>query len=194
MRALVYYIATTIDGFIADADGDFSQFPVDPATLADLFARYPETCPAHVRAALGVTAPPRRFDTVLMGRRTHEPAVHAGLVDGAYPHLRQIVVTHREVPASAHIETISGDVAARVAELKAEPGADIWLCGGGDLAGQLADQIDEVQLKINPLALGRGVPLFGGAGIPRALDLEAVGVEPLPGGVILATYRRAGQL
>lgn len=185
MRSLVYYVATSLDGFIADPSGDFSAFPVDPDTLAELFTIYPETCPAHARDALGVTAGSRRFDTVLMGRRTHEPAEAQGLEGGAYPHLRQIVVSHR--PAG-DLEVIDGDVAAAVARLKAEPGGDIWLCGGGDLAAQLADQIDEIQLKINPIVLGAGIPLFGRGAQP--LSLRLTDSRALPGGVLLATYGR----
>ncbi|WP_341926262.1 dihydrofolate reductase family protein [Nocardioides psychrotolerans] len=187
MRELVYYVATSLDGFIADASGDFSTFPQDPETLAALFDRYPETCPAHLREALGVTGPARRFDTVVMGRRTHAPALDAGLVGGAYPHLRQVVVTHRDLPAPSGVEVVAGDVLARVAELKAEPGKDVWLCGGADLAGQLLDLVDEIQVKVNPVLLGDGIPLFRGLGRPR--EVRAVAVEPLPGGVTLATYR-----
>ncbi|MGY1839524.1 MULTISPECIES: dihydrofolate reductase family protein [unclassified Modestobacter] len=186
MRQLVYYVASSIDGFIADPTGDFSHFPVRPETLSSLFTRYPETCPAHLRDALGVTAAPRRFDTVLMGRRTHAPALAAGLTDGAYPQLRQIVASHRALDHSSAVEVVAGDIATRVAELKNEPGRDIWLCGGGDLAGQLVDLVDEIQLKINPVLLGDGIPLFRGGGHPR--HLRAVDVEQLPGGVVLATY------
>ncbi len=191
MRELVYYIATSVDGFIADPSGDFSRFPVHPETLAKLFGRYPETCPTHVRKALGVTEEPRRFDTVLMGRRTHAPAIDAGLLNGAYPHLRQVVVTHSDLPESPGVDVIRGDIATQIAELKSEPGLDIWLCGGGDLAGQLVDLIDEIQLKVNPVLLGGGIPLFGGGVQPR--DLQAIGVEPLPGGVSLATYRNGAR-
>lgn len=187
MRELVYYVATSLDGFIADGSGDFSQFPQDPETLAALFDRCPETCPAHLREALGVTGAPRRFDTVVMGRRTHAPALDAGLVGGAYPHLRQVVVTHRDLPASAGVEVVAGDVPAWVADLKAEPGKDVWLCGGADVAGQLVDLVDEIQVKVNPIVLGDGIPLFRGLTRPRGV--HTVAVEPLPGGVTLATYR-----
>ncbi|WP_309647154.1 dihydrofolate reductase family protein [Nocardioides sp.] len=187
MRELVYHVATSLDGFIADAAGDFSQFPQDRETLAALFDRYPETCPAHLREALGVTGAPRRFDTVVMGRRTHAPALDAGLVGGAYPHLRQVVVTHRDLPASSDVEVVGGDVRAGVADLLAEPGKDVWLCGGADLAGQLVDLVDEIQVKVNPILLGDGIPLFRGLDRPR--DVHAVAVEPLPGGVMLVTYR-----
>lgn len=183
-RDLVYYVATSLDGFIADDDGDFSAFPQDPATLAAVFERYPETCPTQARVALGVNAAARRFDTVLMGYRTFKPALDAGLTDGAYPHLRQIVVTHRDLPS---IETIRGDIRGEVQRLKAEPGEDVWLCGGGDLAAQLVDLIDEIQLKVNPVLLGSGVPVLPHTRGPVPFNLTAT--EPLPGGVVLNTYR-----
>jgi dihydrofolate reductase len=187
VRDLVLYIATSIDGFIADPTGDPSRFPASPQLLERLFARYPETCPVHLRGPLGVSAGPRRFDTVLMGRRTYAPAEEAGLEHGAYPHLRQIVVTHGTVEASG-VEVVAGDVAGRVATLKAEPGRDIWLCGGADLAGQLLGLVDEIQVKVYPVLLGDGIPLVRGAGGPQELDLASL--ERLPGGVALATYRR----
>lgn len=189
MRRLVYYIATSIDGFIADTEGDTARFPVRPDTLTALFDRYPETCPAHARDALGVTAPPQRFDTVIMGSHTYAPAVAAGLPDGAYPHLRQIVVTHRAIDAEG-VDTMSGDVARQVRALKHEAGHDIWLCGGADLATQLADEIDEIQVKINPVVFGTGIPLFATGAGPRSL--HCTDATTLPGGVVVATYRAGG--
>jgi dihydrofolate reductase len=82
---------------------------------------------------------------------------------------------------------LAQDVADRVASLKDEPGRDIWLCGGADLAGQLLGLVDEIQLKISPVLFGDGIPLVRGAVLPRDLDL--VDLERLPGGVALATYR-----
>ncbi|OMH35023.1 deaminase [Tersicoccus sp. Bi-70] len=190
MRDLVYYIATSIDGFIADPVGDTSGFPVHPDTVSTLFSRYPETCPIHLREAFGITAEPRRFDTAVMGARTYAPARDAGLAEGAYPHLRQIVVTHDGVSLPPAVEAVRGDVVTRITDLKAEPGRDVWLCGGGDLAGLLIDVIDEIQVKINPVLLGDGIPLVAGAAAWRRFT--CVGAELLPGGVILGTYRRTG--
>ena len=187
MRELVYFIATSIDGFIADSDGDFSAFPTAMDTLTTLFERYPETCPAHLRGPLGITAEPRRFDTVVMGNRTYAPAVAAGLTAGAYPHLRQIVVAHGGIPLEGGPETIAGDIAQQVKDLKEKPGRDIWLCGGASIAAQLIDVIDEIQVKINPVVMGRGIPLFGANVATR--PLRCTDISALPGGVALITYR-----
>lgn len=188
MRKLVYYVAASIDGYIADLNGDFSAFPQSPDTLQELFARYPETCPVHVREALGVTGEARRFDAVIMGRRTHQPALDAGLLDGAYPHLAQYVVTHEPLPSSPSVQRVDRDPAGFIADLKRQPGKDIWLCGGGNLAAQLLDAIDEIQIKVNPILLGEGIPLIRGSKAP--LSLELAESEQLPGGIVLNSYRK----
>jgi dihydrofolate reductase len=187
MRDLVYYIATSIDGFIAGPDGDFSKFPNDPAAVAALFNRYPEACPIHLREHFGVTSAPRRFGAVIMGANTHQPAIDAGLTS-AYPHLRQYVVTRREFPPDERVEFVQGDVVEFVRNLKLEVGNDIWLCGGSDLAGQLLAEIDEIQVKINPVVFGSGKPLFRSA--HDASYWQLVSHELLPGNVVLVTYRR----
>lgn len=187
MPDLAYYVATSIDGFIAGPQGQSDAFPVDPATLAELFARYPETCPAHLREPLGVTGAPRRFSAVVMGAATHQPALDAGLTS-AYPHLDQHVVTHRELPADPTVTRVEGDVVEHVAGLKEGSEGDVWLCGGADLAGQLVGLVDELQVKVNPVLLGEGIPLARLGYAPQTLTLTSV--EPLPGGVVLLTYRR----
>lgn len=107
---------------------------------------------------------------------------------GAYPHLQQIVATHRTLPEAPSLSAVRGDLAGHVSRLKALPGRDIWLCGGASLAAQLIEAIDEIQLKVNPVVLGGGIPVLPVVGGPR--PLAHVASETLPGGVVLLTYRR----
>ncbi|OYO00882.1 deaminase [Enemella evansiae] len=188
MRSLIFYVAVSLDGFIADTSGGWSAFDDSPAVLRQLFAEYPETCPAPARAPLGVTAPNRHFDAVIMGRRTHQPALDAGLTS-AYPHLHQYVITHHDdLPADPTV-TVSDDPLALVRGLKESPGKDLWLCGGGELAGQLLEEIDVFRFKINKVLLGAGVPLFGNRAV--TLQLEEIGRRPLSEQVDLVEFRPA---
>jgi dihydrofolate reductase len=76
------------------------------------------------------------------------------------------------------VKLIRKDALAAVRELKARAGRAIWLCGGGKLASALFSEIDEVIVKINPLLLGAGVPLFAGELAPTALRLLERKVYP----------------
>jgi len=71
----------------------------------------------------------------------------------------------------AGVELVSADAVARVRELKARPGKGIWLCGGGQLAAALFGEIDEMVLKVNPVLLGAGIPLFAGRVPQTAVEL-----------------------
>lgn len=161
MRKLVYYIAVTLDGFIAAPDGTYDCFATEGDHLEAIVTELPETLPVHVRAALGIDAPPARFDTVVMGRATLQPALDIGITS-PYPHLRQYVLSHTLPAATDPTEPIVGrNPIDLVRELKAEDSdADVWLCGGGHLAGQLVDEMDELFLKVYPVVLGRGIGLF----------------------------------
>ncbi|MFJ8436760.1 dihydrofolate reductase family protein [Kitasatospora sp. NPDC094019] len=196
MRKLTYFVATTLDGFIAGPDGGDPTgpegfFTVTPDYLEHLVAHYPETLPGPARDALGITAAGTRFDTVLEGRRSYQVGLDAGVAD-AYPHLRHLVFsrTLTEAPAPA-VELVSTDPVARVRELKAEAGGGIWLVGGAELAGALYQEIDELIVKVNPVTAGAGIPLFAGkSGVsPRAFTLTDHTV--LPGGTAFLTYARS---
>jgi dihydrofolate reductase len=171
MRKLIYYIAISTDGFIADADGSFDAFPMQGEHFADLIADFPETFPAPARQALGITAENRLFDAVLMGKATYDMGARVGLTS-PYPQLEQYVVSSslEEAPDPA-VHLIRSEPLRTVRELKARPGRAIWLCGGSKLASAIYDEIDEVIVKINPLILGQGIPMFAGPVPPTALRL-----------------------
>ncbi|MET9605607.1 dihydrofolate reductase family protein [Streptomyces sp. NPDC006512] len=190
MRKLTYFIATTVDGFIGapDGDADFLYAHLDPEFIAHLTAEYPETVSAAGRAQLGIEdAAPKRFDAVLMGRGTYEPGLKAGLAS-PYGHMREQYVVSRSLAEAPdpQVRLISGDVVAKVREMKAQDGLGIWLCGGADLAGQLADEIDEYIVKTYPVVVGTGMPMSrAGFGVR---PLELTGATVLGGGQIISSY------
>ncbi len=173
MKPVIYYVATSLDGFIAHPDGSFGGFPWDDAYGADLLARYPETFPAHLRPPTASAVDNRLFDTVLMGRKTYEVGSTAG-VTNPYPTLQQYVFSRSMVERpDARVDLVNADAAERVRALRTGTGKAIWLCGGGELASTLldADLIDEVIVKLNPVVFGAGIPLFSREVAPRQLAL-----------------------
>ncbi|SNC70827.1 Dihydrofolate reductase [Streptomyces sp. 2114.4] len=165
MRRLVYCIASTLDGFLAGPDGADPTgpdgfWPIADDYLKHLAAELPEVLPAQARSALGITDEGTRFDTVLEGRRTYEIGLRAGLTD-AYPHLRHLVFSRsmKESPDPA-VELVATDPVEKARELKSADGKDIWLLGGSELAGALYPEIDQLIVKLSPLTLGTGLPLF----------------------------------
>lgn len=185
-RRLVYYVACTADGFIAREDGSFDWFLFEGEHFADLIRKFPETFPAHLRRALGVTQAAQRFDTVLMGRKTYEVGLREGITS-PYSPLRQFVVstTMAESPDPS-VELHNGKPLDLVHGLKSEQGKDIWLCGGSKLAAAVLPEIDELILKINPVVIGSGIPLFAGLAGTRKATL--VNHNVYSNGFILAHY------
>jgi dihydrofolate reductase len=171
MSRLIYFVACTIDRFIARKDDSFDFFLMEGEHVADLLSAFPETIPAHLRGMLGVTADNRHFDRVLMGRRTYEVGVREGITN-PYPQMNQYLFsrTLQQSPDPA-VELVASDPVPFVQELKRQPGKDIWLCGGGDLASVLFPAIDELILKVHPFLLGSGIPLFSGTIPLTALEL-----------------------
>src|SRR5687767_14039296 len=112
-RRLRYQVAVSLDGFIAGPSGDYDWIVMDPSIdFAGLFAE---------------------FDTAVMGRNTYEVLTAQG-GSGAMPGL-EVVVFSRTHAAAAYpgVRISIDDPHEVVAALKAKPGRDIWLYGGGAL-------------------------------------------------------------
>ncbi|MEU2014285.1 dihydrofolate reductase family protein [Nocardia sp. NPDC019302] len=180
MRKLVYYVAVSLDGYIAGPAGEFDFYPSDAEMGAWLNGRYPEFVPSHLRPLVGmaVDEPNKRFDTAVMGRRSYEPALSEG-VTSPYAHLKQYVVSSTlgriDDPA---VELVERDPVGLVRELKRQDGKDIWLAGGGLLAAALLEEIDELVIKSYPVVAGTGVPAFAGEFRPtlfRPTERKAIG-------------------
>jgi dihydrofolate reductase len=187
MRELKYYIACTVDRFIAREDDSYDFFLMEGEHVADLLTTFPETIPAHVRDQFGMTAENQCFDTVLMGRRTYEVGLKEG-ISNPYPQMKQYVVsrTLKDRPDPA-IELVSSDPLAFVRKLKEQSGRDIWLCGGGNLSTLLFSEINELILKVHPILLGSGIPLF--SGVIQQTSLKLTHSKIYNNGFMLLHYR-----
>jgi dihydrofolate reductase len=189
MRDLIYYVAATLDGFIAHHDGSFDGWPWDEAYGADLSETFPETVPAHVRAPDRAYGANQWFDVVLMGRKTYEVGLNEGITS-PYPTMQQYVFSHSmQQSPSPDVTLISDNTVEVVRELKDGTGKAIWLCGGAELAGTLfaADLIDQMIVKLNPVLFGTGVPMF--APVEKLAALELTNHKRYPSGHIVLYYR-----
>lgn len=164
MTRTIYYTATTLDGFLADEhhslDWLLSQ-DVDPAG------------PMNYDAFID------QVGALVMGSSTYQWLLDNHIATGGTWDYRQPawVLTSRDLKAvdGADIRFAQGDVRpVHAAAVAAAGGKDVWITGGGDLAGQVADAglLDAVIVSIAPVTLGAGRPL-----LPRPLDLRLVEVD-----------------
>lgn len=176
MAQLTYYVAATLDGFIAHEDGSFDGFEWDDEVVSDFFAEL-ET-----------------FGTVIMGRKTYEVGLKEGKTS-PYPSMRQVVFsrTMTESPDEA-VELVCGDIVEFVRGLKSEADAPVWLCGGAEVASALMDAglVDHLTVKLNPVIFGSGIPLVGETVPQSSLDLK--GTKVYSCGIVILRYdvRRPG--
>ncbi|QNP75981.1 dihydrofolate reductase family protein [Streptomyces roseirectus] len=195
MRKLSYYVGISLDGRIAGPGGEYDFYPFGDAEQAAAYTAgtttlYPDTVPTAMRAAVGLTdTPNRKYDTVVMGLGTYRPALDEGITN-PYAHLRQYVVSSSLDPAAyPDVTVVPGEPLALVRELKQEDGElDIWLCGGGKLAGQLLPELDELIVKSYPVVAGAGIPAFDGEFDPTVF--EAAERTAFTNGVTLTRYTR----
>ncbi len=172
-----YYTATSLDGFIADSEHSLEwlftrrQEPDGPGNYRDFIA--------------GVGA-------IAMGSTTYEWILEhefAGTEPAEWRWPYEVpgwVFSSRELPVvpGAALEFVRGDVVpVHAAMMRAAAGRNVWIVGGGDLAGQFADAglLDEVIVSIAPVTLGAGAPL-----LPRRLELR---VEEIGRNVDLTSIR-----
>lgn len=157
MTRTIYYTAATLDGFIADEHDS-----LDWLLNQDIDAEGP----------MGYTGFVAGIGALVMGATTYQwIADHqAETGEGWSYDVPAWVFTHRTFePIGDQITFTSAPVAeVHAAMVEAAGGRDVWVVGGGDLAGQLADAgvLDEIVVSIAPVVLGAGRPLF-----PRRYDL-----------------------
>ncbi len=192
MRKLVYYIAVTLDGFIAGPQGGDptgeSYLPLPDDLVEFIVSEFPETLPGPAREAMGIEGRGKNFDTVLSGRATYEIGLAAG-ISNAYPHLRQLVFsTTMDASPDPTVEVVSADPLEVARKLKAEEGLDIWIVGGGKLAYALLPEIDRLVVKQHNSVIGSGIPMFDGPFAPQMF--QTTDSRQLASGIRILTLDR----
>jgi dihydrofolate reductase len=167
MRRLCYAVAASLDGFIAGPHGEHDWIVHDPSIdFAAMFAQY---------------------DTLLMGRGTYEIAKaqrKSPLSRG-----QKWIVVSRTLKPKEHpdVTILSTGVAEAVDALKAQPGKDIWLFGGGVLFRAMLDAglVDTVEIGLQPIMLGSGIPLLPEG---RRRSLKLTESKAMPSGILMLKY------
>ena len=165
-RQVRYSVAMSLDGFIAGPNGEFDWIVMDPSfDFAALF---------------------KQFDTFLLGRRTFEITRKASAKTSAG--IQTIVFSRTLNPKEYPGVIITANLVETVGALKAKPGKDIWLFGGGELFRSLLDAnlVDTVEVAVMPILLSQGIPLLAPGA--RSPSLRLSESKTLPSGTVLLTY------
>lgn len=170
---VVLYVAVSLDGFIADADGGIGWLSQ-----------------AEGGGDYGYGAFLATVGALVMGRATYDQV----RTFGPWPYAEQptYVLTHRPPDADAPpgVTFTDAEPAALLERIRAAHRGAIWLVGGGQTvaAFRAADAIDAYEVAVIPTLLGAGLPLFPGALPPQRLRLT--GSEAFPTGVVMLRYAR----
>jgi dihydrofolate reductase len=159
-------VAMSLDGYIAGPNGEIDWIPHDPTVdFAEVYAG---------------------FDTVLLGRRTYELTQQPGAPP--WPVGWRVFVFSRALITVPHPAVLATDIEPTVADLRKQPGRDIWLFGGASLGASMlnAGLLDRVEIAVVPIVLGRGIPLVA-ANAPRA-QLTLVRSAASPSGIVHLQY------
>lgn len=176
-RRIITYIATSADGYIARPDGD-----------VEWLNRRPRTVDYGMRQFY------RTIDTILWGRKTYDWLLDyyrkRGRTKGLFDAKVANYVFSRKPPRRVvpGVEFVSEPVKAFAQRLRASPGKQIWMMGGGELIASFLDagEIDEFDIHVMPVFIGEGIPLVA----PRHRDvpLRLRSSRKYPDGVVRLRY------
>jgi dihydrofolate reductase len=183
MRKIIYWVHTSVDGFVDGPNGEFDWPVMGPELSA-----YSESLD-------------RRVDTLLFGRPVWQMMVgfwpqaesisqdpHTVAFAPFWRATPKIVFSHDYPGDEWTTRVIRGDLRAEVTALKEQPGADLLLTGGASLAAALTELglVDEYHIAVHPVVLGGGRKLFGEP--KERLNLHAEESRVVDGQVVVTSY------
>ncbi|NVJ46422.1 MAG: dihydrofolate reductase [Cytophagia bacterium] len=160
MRKLVAYIAISLDGKIADAEGGVGWLDTinHPKDEDYGYAAFMET-----------------IDTTVMGNTTYQQVLG---FDMPFPYKEQknyVFTRNINLTSDENVTFISSDHAQWLAELKQQRGKNIWLLGGGEVNTLClqAGLLDEMIVHVMPFIVGKGISIFSDAELMQHLELTS---------------------
>jgi dihydrofolate reductase len=194
MRKIVVLTMVTLDG-VMQAPGGPEEDPSEDFKYGGWTVPYAdESFTPIFRKELSVP-----FD-LLLGRKTYEIFAsywpkQKGMVADPFNKAKKYIVSDKGLDLTwKESILINGDAAAKLKALKKEDGPVFHVWGSSVLLQTLLknDLVDELRLRIYPITLGLGKRLFAEGTIPAAFEL--IDSQALPSGVILANYKRSGEV
>ncbi|MDO4299370.1 MAG: dihydrofolate reductase family protein [Lachnospiraceae bacterium] len=167
MRKVILFIAMSLDGYIADREGnvDWLGGQGNEEEMVDTYSEFV----SHV-------------DTVVMGWNTyHQIITELSPDEWGYKDLTSYVITHNDYPSTERIRFSNESPCKLIKALKQEEGKDIWICGGANIVHQLMseDLIDIYYVSVIPILLGTGIRLFDD--IDQKIPLKLVKTQSYDG-------------
>jgi dihydrofolate reductase len=172
-RRFVVSLAVSADGFIARLDGSVDWLD--------------RPWPKH---HYGMDEFQASIDTVLMGGRTYREAASRGGGFGSRK-TKSYVFTHTPPPtAPKGVEFVNEPVDRFAARLRAQPGKDVWIMGGGGIIASFVDanEVDDFIFHVVPTFIGEGIPLIAPA--RRMFPLKLQDAKAYEDGVVRLHYTR----
>ena len=176
-RKIIVSAATSADGYIARPDGDVEWLNRRPHKFD-----------------YGMKKFYAGIDTILMGRKTYDWAMDywkkRGKTSGQFDTKVANYVFSRKPPKrpAAGVAFVTEPVKSFARRLRAAPGKHIWMMGGGGLIASFLDagEIDEFDIHVMPVLIGKGIPLVA----PRHRDIELLlrASKKYPDGVVRLHY------
>ena len=158
-RKLVLFISTSLDGYIATKDESLDWLFKVEGEGDNGYSEFYET-----------------VDTILFGKRTYDWVMKQGIEELPYKNKKCYVFTRSPLDDKEDVKFINEDAVHFTNKLKNQEGRNIWVVGGGELLHSFIKNklVDEFIIKVAPILLGTGIPLFREGDYSLNLSLKDV--------------------